>query len=322
MPVAAPHSRFDVRWTALVLALAACLVTVQCSGGGSGSGSPAAPTVPGPTEPNPTPAPVGPEVFVGAGDIAICGGSAEATARQLDGIGGTVFTLGDNAYPTGTRADFQNCYEPTWGRHKSRTRPTPGNHDYGTPGAAPYYDYFGANAGQPGLGYYSFDLGAWHVISLNSNIPDSGAAQMAWLRSDLAANTTARCTLAYWHHPAFSSGPNGVNAAEASIRAYARQMYQVLYDANADLVLVGHEHMYERFAPQNANGALDTARGIRQFVIGTGGVPLYDVQIVRPNSETRLKVHGVMKLTLSSERYQWEFIPVSGAGDSGSQACH
>ncbi len=321
MALTSARVRLDPRWPAAVLVLVACLVTVQCSGGGKSGGSPTSPTVPGPSNPNPTPVPVGPEVFVGAGDIAICGGNAEATARQLDGIGGTVFTLGDNAYPSGTRVDFQNCYEPSWGRHKSRTRPAPGNHDYGTPGAAPYYDYFGANAGPSGLGYYSFDLGAWHIISLNSNIPDSGAAQLAWLRGDLAA-TSARCTLAYWHHPLFSSGPNAVNAGEASIRAYAKQLYQLLYDANADVVMAGHEHLYERFAPQNPEGALDTSRGIRQFVIGTGGVPLYDFQSVRPNSEARLKVNGVMKLTLSSDRYQWEFLPVGGAGDSGTQACH
>lgn len=315
-------SRLDPRWPALALALAACLVTVQCSGGGnSGNGSPTGPSVPGPTNPNPTPVPVGPEVFVGAGDIAICGGNAEATARQLDSIGGTVFTLGDNAYPAGARVDFQNCYEPSWGRHKARTRPTPGNHDYGTAGAAPYFDYFGANAGTPGLGYYSFDLGAWHIVSLNSNTPEVGAAQLAWLRSDLAAST-AKCTLAYWHHPLFSSGPNSVNAAEAPIRAYAKQLFQVLYDANADLVMVGHEHLYERFAPQNPEGVADAARGIRQIIIGTGGVPLYDFQSIRANSEARLKVHGIMKLTLSSDRYQWEFLPVSGGGDSGTQVCH
>jgi len=316
-------SRFmrDPRWPALVFALVACLLTVQCSGGGKSGGTPTAPSVPGPSNPSPTPVPVGPEVFVGAGDIAICGGNSEATARQLDSIGGTVFTLGDNVYPNGARVDFQNCYEPSWGRHKSRTRPTPGNHDYGTAGAAPYYDYFGANAGPFGLGYYSFDLGAWHIISLNSNIPDSGSAQLAWLRSDLAASS-AKCTLAYWHHPLFSSGPNATSAGEAPIRAYAKQLYQALYDANAELVMVGHDHTYERFAPQNPEGVLDTARGIRQFVIGTGGVPLYDFQSVKPNSESRLKVLGVMKLTLSSDRYQWEFLPVSGAGDSGTQTCH
>ncbi|MGE3957806.1 MAG: metallophosphoesterase [Vicinamibacterales bacterium] len=320
------RSRFgrfsDIRVQALGLAVVACLTTVQCSGGGSSSGGGGGPIVPGPTSPTPTPTPVGPETFVGAGDIAICGGNADATARQLDSIGGTVFTLGDNAYPSGTRDEFRNCYEPSWGRHKARTRPTPGNHDYGTPGAAPYYEYFGANAGFPGAGYYSFELGAWHIVSLNSNVPDAGAAQLAWLRADLADHATTRCTLAYWHHPIFSSGPNGSIASEAPIRAYGREMFRILHEAGAELVLVGHEHQYERFAPQTADGMLDPARGIRQIVVGTGGVPLYDFQATRPNSEVRIKAHGVMKLTLSSDRYQWDFLPISGPGDSGSAACH
>ncbi|HUR35868.1 MAG TPA: metallophosphoesterase [Vicinamibacterales bacterium] len=310
--------RCDVRLAGLAVALAVCLFTVQCSGGNAGTGTPTGPTIPGPSNPNPNPTPAGPETFVGAGDIAICGGNAEATARQLDGIGGTVFTLGDNAYSSGSRADFQNCYEPTWGRHKSRTRPTPGNHDYATPGAAPYYDYFGANAGPAGVGYYSFDLGAWHIISLNSNVgADGGSPQSAWLRGDLAANAAARCTLAYWHHPLFSSGPNGTRETPVM-----REMFRLLYNANVDLVLVGHDHTYERFAPQDADGRLDTARGIRQFVVGTGGVPLYDFEAIKPNSEVRLKSHGVIKLTLSSDHYQWDFLALSGAGDSGSTTCH
>lgn len=309
----------DVRLAALAVAMLACLVLVQC-GGGSGKGGGPGPSVPGPTSPTPTPTPSGPETFVGAGDIAICGGNAEATARQLDSIGGTVFTLGDNAYPSGARGDFQNCYEPSWGRHRSRTRPSPGNHDYGTAGAVPYFDYFGANAGPPGAGFYSFELGAWHIVSLNSNLSDAG--QLSWLRADLAQNATTKCTLAYWHHPVFSSGPNASNAGEADIRAYAARLFRILYDANADLVLVGHEHLYERFAPQNPDGLPDAARGIRQIIVGTGGVPLYDFQSIKANSEVRIKAHGVMKLTLSNDRYQWDFLPTSGSGDTGVSACH
>ena len=310
-------ARRDVRWPALAMALAACLLAVQCSGGGkSGTTTPTSPSVPGPSTPPVTPPPAGPEIFVGAGDIAICGVNAEATARQLDGIGGTVFTLGDNAYSSGTTADFQNCYEPTWGRHKARTRPSPGNHDYATAQGAAYYQYFGANAGIPGVGYYSFDLGGWHIISLNSNVAtDPASPQAAWLKADLAANASTKCSLAYWHHPLFSSGPNGNND-------YMREMYRTLYTANVDLIMVGHDHMYERFAPQDADGRLDTAKGIRQFVIGTGGVPLYDFQPTKPNSEVRLKTLGVMKLTLSSDRYDWDFQAVSGPGDSGTQSCH
>jgi len=314
-----PVNMRSVRIAGLAVAVLAAAIGIQCSGGNSGTGSPTGPTIPGPSTPSPGPPPTGgPETFVGAGDIAICGGNAEATARQLDGIGGTVFTLGDNAYSSGTRADFQNCYEPTWGRHKSRTRPAPGNHDYENPGASAYFEYFGANAGPIGLGYYSFDLGAWHVISLNSNIgTDPGSAQAAWLRADLAASANARCTLAYWHHPVFSSGPNGNREAPVM-----REIYRILYNANVDLALVGHDHLYERFGPQDTDGRLDTARGIRQFVVGTGGVPLYDFEAIKPNSEVRLKAHGVLRLVLSSDRYQWDFLAVSGAGDSGSQACH
>ena len=313
-----PQLRIDVRLPALAVALLACLLTVQCSGGSKGNSSPTSPTVPGPTTPPPTPPPSGgPETFVGAGDIAICGGNADATARLLDGIGGTVFTLGDNAYPSGNRTDFQNCYEPTWGRLKSRTRPTPGNHDYGTAGGAMYYEYFGLNAGMPGVGYYSFDLGGWHIISLNSQVAaDGGSPQASWLRADLAANASTKCTLAYWHYPVFSSGPN------LDTHSVMREIYRTLYNANADLVLNGHDHLYERFAPQDADGRLDTARGIREFVVGSGGVPLYDFLSTQPNSEIRLKTHGVLKLTLSSDRYQWDFLALSGPTDSGTTTCH
>jgi len=308
--------RFDLRWPVLMAALVSCLGSIQCSGGSGGTGSPTGPTVPGPVNPDPNPPSGGPETFVGAGDIAICGGNADATARQIDVIGGTVFTLGDNAYSSGTRADFQNCYEPTWGRFKYRTRPSPGNHDYATPGATPYFEYFGENAGPFGLGYYSYPVGAWHVISLNSNVgTDSGSAQANWLRADLQQYANYRCTLAYWHHPLYSSGQNGNND-------YMRDMYRILYNANVDVLLTGHDHTYERFAPQDADGRLDTARGIREFVVGTGGVPLYDFPSVKPNSEVRLKAHGVIRLILSSDRYQWDFLAVSGAGDSGSQSCH
>ena len=160
-----------------------------------------------------------PEIFVGAGDIALCtpDGNHEATAQLLDTIGGTVFALGDNAYYRGTAEEYRDCYDRTWGRHKNRTRPVPGNHEYETAGASPYFDYFGIHAGPHGLGYYSFDLGAWHVIALNSNIPVSaGSTQGAWLRTDLAANRSG-CTLAYWHHPRFSSGQHGNQEQERKL---------------------------------------------------------------------------------------------------------
>jgi 3',5'-cyclic AMP phosphodiesterase CpdA len=267
------------------------------------------------------PPPPGPEVFAGAGDIALCaGGQQDLTAGLLDTIGGTLFTLGDNVYSSGTRDEFRNCYDRSWGRHKGRTRPSPGNHDYVTPGGAAYYEYFGANAGPAGLGYYAFDLGAWHILSLNSNAEAGvgvgpGSPQYQWLQSDLAANA-AKCTLAYWHHPLFTSGQNGENR-------FMRPMFELLYNANADVVLAGHDHLYERFAPQAPDGRTDAARGIREFVVGTGGVPLYQFLSTRPNSEVRINnQHGVLKLTLMTDSYQWELLTRDGIRDQGTTACH
>jgi hypothetical protein len=261
--------------------------------------------------------PAPPEVFVGAGDIALCtpDGDHEATARLLDTIGGTVFALGDNAYYSGTAEEYRDCYDRTWGRHKNRTRPVPGNHEYVTPGASGYFDYFGINAGPHGLGYYSFDLGAWHIVALNSNIPVSaGSTQGAWLRADLAANRS-RCTLAYWHHPRFSSGQHGN-------QEQMHDFWRILHEASAEIILSGHDHVYERFAPQDADGFPDPARGVRQFVAGTGGARPYAFASLRANSEVRMSMLGVLKLTLSAHGYDWEFISVAGPGDSGTASCH
>jgi len=256
-------------------------------------------------------------VLVGAGDIADC--NAEPTAALLDNIAGTVFTAGDNAYPNGSASDYANCYNPSWGRHKARTRPAPGNHDYGTSGATGYYDYFGALAGPAGLGYYSYDLGAWHVVSLNSNVSMSaGSAQETWLRVDLAASTRT-CTVAYWHHPRFSSGSSHGSSTQSA------GVFQALYDAGAEIAIVGHDHEYERFAPQTPNAVADPVRGIREFVVGTGGAGLYSFGTPLPNSEVRDNTsHGVLKLTLSDGSYTWQYIPVAGNSftDSGSGTCH
>ena len=256
------------------------------------------------------------ETFVGAGDIANCSaGAPQATSRLLDAITGTVFALGDNAYPSGAAEDYQTCYESSWGRHKSRTRPVPGNHEYDTGPATPYFEYFGFNAGPPGVGYYSYDLGNWHIIALNSNVAvGRGSAQVAWLRNDLQAHRT-RCTLAYWHYPLFSSSKNG------NIDPM-RDFWRILYDAGADVVLSAHDHVYERFAPQTPDGAADAARGIREFVVGTGGAPPYPFVNIQANSETRLSTMGVLKLSLKADGYDWSFIPVAGTGDSGSASCH
>ena len=256
-------------------------------------------------------------VFVGAGDIANCDllSGARATATLLDGIEGTIFTLGDHAYAQGTKAEFRECYEPTWGRHKARTRPTPGNHDYMTDRGRPYFDYFGAAAGSPKLGYYSFDLGAWHIISLNSSVPGGVPAQAKWLREDLAAHPVD-CVLAYWHEPVYSSGPH---TPEQTMHG----LWSILYKAGADVVMNGHDHLYERFAPQDDRGRPDAA-GIRQFIVGTGGGGVYAFGRVAANSEVRNNTtYGVLKLTLSPGRYAWEFVPMAGSQfrDSGSAAC-
>jgi hypothetical protein len=261
-------------------------------------------------------------VLVGAGDIADCNSAGdEATAALLDGINGTVFTTGDNVYETGTATEFANCYNPSWGRHKARTRPSVGNHEYGTAGATGYFGYFGSAAGEQGKGYYSYDLGAWHIVVLNSNCAQvggcqAGSVQEQWLRADLAAHPAA-CTLAYWHHPRFSSGQHGNNSA-------MQPFWQALYDFGADVVLNGHDHTYERFAPQTPSGASDPQRGIRQFVVGTGGRSHYGFPNSPPNSEVRNgNTFGVLKLTLSSNTYNWQFVPVAGGTftDSGTGTC-
>jgi hypothetical protein len=262
-------------------------------------------------------------VLVGAGDIATCSNDGdEETARLLDSIAGTVFTLGDNAYDEGAEGQFEECYEPTWGRHKSRTRPAAGNHEYRSEDASPYFDYFGEAAGDEGKGYYSYDLGAWHIIVLNSNCEyiggcDADSAQERWLRADLAAHP-ARCTLAYWHHPLFSSGRYaGIEAVEP--------LWQALYEAGAEVVLAGHDHNYQRYAPQDPGGAPDPQRGIRQFVVGTGGRSHYEIEEPDPNLETyNDDTNGVLKLALGAGGYSWEFVPVQGSSfsDVGAGICH
>jgi hypothetical protein len=301
-----------------------CLVLAQCGKSPTGPTNPVnpGPNVPGPSNPLPPVPTPGPEVAVAVGDIAICNpdGKQDVTARLLDTIGGPILALGDMAYPNGSRENFMGCFEKTWGRHLGRTRPAPGNHDYMTNGATSYFDYFGSNAGMAGLGYYSFDIGAWHAISLNSNAEfnvgvGATSPQGQWLQGELATNRS-RCTLAYWHHPLFSSGQNGDNA-------FMRPIFTMLYDGNVDLVLNGHDHLYERFAPQAPDGRNDPARGIRQFTVGTGGVPLYPFTTVKPNSEVRINdTFGVLKLTLLADSYQWEYQGPNGTRDSGTGACH
>jgi acid phosphatase type 7 len=276
------------------------------------------------------PRPPSGEVIVAAGDIADCRNeNDEATAKLIEGIEGTVLTLGDNAYPDGSAQDFEECYDASWGRFEARTKPSPGNHEYDTdPEAAPYFAYFGAAAGEPGKGYYSYDLGAWHLVALNSNCQelggcDASSPQVRWLEADLAANDDKSCTLAYMHHPRFSSGEKHGNTH------FVKPLWEALYEAGADVVLSGHEHNYERFAPQDPRGRADPERGIRGFVVGTGGGKggkgLYPIEDSIANSEVRNdNTLGVLKLTLRPEGYDWRFVPVEGETftDSGSGGCH
>jgi len=258
--------------------------------------------------------------MVGAGDIAGCGGAGAATASLLDGIGGTVFTLGDNVYPDGTAAEFSDCFGPTWGRHRSRMLPVVGNHEYHTAGAAGYFGYFGAVANGPG-GYYATDVGVWRVYVLNSQCSQvscsADSPQVRWLRADLAANPR-ECVVALWHESRFSSGPHG----DAT---WVGPFWDALYAAGAEIVLSGHDHMYERFEPMDPTGALDRTKGLVQFVVGTGGIGFVQVSNVRPTSVIRENsTFGVLKLTLRPEGYDWQFVPVAGRtfADSGSGTCH
>jgi chitodextrinase len=245
-----------------------------------------------------------------------------------------VLLLGDNQYECGSLAAYQNAYDLSWGRVKAITRPSPGNHDYLThggsdcsaanAGAAGYYGYFGSLAGTvaPGKGYYSYDVGSWHLISLNSNCSDAGgcstsSAQGKWLQADLAAHP-GQCILAYWHIPLYSSGGRASSNSQS--------FWNALYAAHADVILSGHDHIYERFAPQNASAQLDTVNGIREFIAGTGGNNHTSIATVAANSLVRdTTTFGVLELTLHPGSYAWQFVPDTGSGsftDSGSATCH
>jgi acid phosphatase type 7 len=265
----------------------------------------------------------GSAVLVGAGDIADCGSSGDAaTAALLRSIGGTVFTLGDNVYEDGTAKQFENCYGPTWGQVKGRTRPAIGNHEYQSKGAAGYWDYFGKAAGPRGKGWYSYDAGSWHVVVLNANCDKvgcgKGSEQERWLRADLAAHDN-QCTLAYWHQARFVSDKEHGNHAELG------PFWEALYDYGSELVLSGHAHVYERFAPQTPSAKADPDHGIREIIVGTGGESHYQFGSPRPNSQVRnANTFGVLKLTLQSGSYDWQFIPQKGKSfrDSGHTSCH
>lgn len=267
--------------------------------------------------------------LVGAGDIAACNDlrGARATAALIEAIPGTVFAAGDLAYNQGTISEFRSCYDPTWGKFKDRTRPSPGNHEYNGSDAIGYFQYWDGRAGDPAKGYYSYDLGAWHVVVLNTNCDvstlggcDVGSPEEKWLREDLAAHPSS-CIVAYGHHALFSSGILSKHSRHKELRPF----WQALYEAHADVILAGHEHSYERFAPQDPQGKLDPQRGIRQFTVGTGGRSHTLLGFAQPNSELRNDdTFGVLKLTLSPGKYKWEFVPEAGRSfhDSGEGTCH
>lgn len=297
----------------VVVAVALAFVGVGCGLGNAYPGSP------------PFARSDGEPVILAAGDIASCTGSGdEATAKLLSRIDGTVVALGDEAYERGSSEDFRECYDPSWGRFKDRTLPVPGNHEYMTEGAEGYFGYFGEAAGAPSAGYYSYDLGGWHIVALNSNLCfEIGGCyalspQVRWLKEDLAANDDKSCTLAYMHHPFFTSGRYRPGDPEV------KRLWDALYDAGADVVLSAHDHNYQRFAPQNPDGKLDPEHGVRQFVVGTGGKSHYEIKTALPNSEVQDdETYGVLRLALHPDGYDWRFIPVEDGSftDSGHGRC-
>ncbi len=252
-------------------------------------------------------------VLVGAGDIATCTNSYDtATAKLIANIPGTVFAAGDEAYPSGTATNFKNCYGPTWGAFKSRTKPVPGNHEYKTAGASGYFNYFNNIPS-----YYAYNLGAWRIYALNSEISISAtSAEVKWLKADLAANPH-QCVLAYWHEPRWSSGATHGSSTKV------QTLWSTLYNAGAELIINGHDHEYERFAPMNASGAA-VSSGMREFVVGTGGGSLYHFGTILPASQVHnSSTYGVLKLTLNPTSYSWQFIPIAGKTftDSGTTSC-
>jgi 3',5'-cyclic AMP phosphodiesterase CpdA len=278
-------------------------------------------------------------VIAAAGDL-VCGTetpvqipclhlATAAVVRQIKPD--ALLLLGDLQYETGSLVDFQAFYEPAFGEFKSVTYPVPGNHEYFTPGAAGYFDYFNGvgvdsgRVGRRGSGYYSFNLGAWHVVALNSNCLQlaggcsARSPQAAWLREDLKANR-ARCTLAFSHSSRFTSGEHGNDEV-------MRDLWVILHDAGVDVVLSAHDHDYERFRRQDAMGRSDEKRGIRAFVVGTGGKGTARFLRGRPNSEIRDNSSiGVLTMVLKADSYSWKFVSVPGTPDpledSGDGTCH
>jgi len=317
------------RTLGLALFLGGGTVLASCGGSPNTPSSPTAapapvavtpPTAPieTPVEPPPVtpPAPVTNWVNV-VGDTGWCGSAVmPQLARLLTNLGGAIFLPGDLAYPNGTLAEFQRCFDPDFGRFRSRLFPAPGNHDYVTAGADGYFTYFGDRAGPVRRGYYSVRSSSWQVLMLNSNIPlGRNSAQFEWARAELMANPT-RCAMAMLHHPFDSSGPNGPNPGQ-------RDLWEMMHNLGVDVVVSGHDHFYERHAPQDANGRPDPARGIRLFIAGTGGAPPYSRAREAMHSESLISSHGMLRLKLEPALYEWEFMDVNGSvADRGLNVCH
>jgi hypothetical protein len=273
-----------------------------------------------PSGPTPTPPPTTPppttQVVLAAGDIGMCGSAGtEATAALVAGLEGTLLLAGDIAYLHGSAQDFAQCFNPFWGRFRGRWFAVPGNHEYESAGAQPFFDYFGDAAGEDRTGYFAVDLGEWMILMLNSNISTArNSPQGDFVRRQLELRSP-RCSMAVWHHPLFTSGPNGPNAQH-------RDLWSVLEARGTDLVVNGHDHLYERFGRQNVEGRPDPV-GIRQFTVGTGGASLYDFVGASPNSEARLRKFGVLRLTLMPTSFRWEFLTTPGGTveDSGTEEC-
>ncbi|HEX2140846.1 MAG TPA: metallophosphoesterase [Candidatus Limnocylindria bacterium] len=280
---------------------------------GASAGAPVLPTA--------TPDQV-PELVLAVGDLTNCPEMSSGVPELVASLPGPLLAVGDIVDPGGSYQEYRDCYEPQWGALRDRIWPVPGNHDYNVPGAGPYFAYFGLDAGTPGAGWYSRDLGWWHVVALNSICPavggcDQDSQQVQWLIEDLAAHP-ARCTLAFFHHPRFSSGDGAAPPRTETI-------WKVLYDAGADVVLNGHDHHYDRFAPLAPDGSIDERRGIRQFTVGTGGASRSRGTGQAPQSEFLTREHhGVLQLALHRDRYEWQFISAADGAviDSGSDTCH
>ncbi|MFZ6656705.1 metallophosphoesterase family protein [Undibacterium sp. TJN19] len=311
-----------MRFSILVLSIAALFAPVVMAADNTSNPAPK-------TGIKKTPQKAGSVTIYAAGDIADCrkkapADSMAAATAELIAAGlekdstARVITLGDNTYPVGKPEEFTRCYEPTWGRFKDKTLPSPGNHDYGMPKGLGYYNYFGDLAGPERRGYYALQLGKWQIISLNSNLDKvQMQVQLNWLKEELSSNKK-NCTLAFWHHPAYSSGGHGNNDI-------MQEAWKMLAETKADIVLSGHDHDYERFAPLDANGDRDDKNGMRSFVVGTGGAKLTPMFLPKGATEIRdNSTNGVLKLSLQDKSYEWEFLPVPGQNftDKGKGICH